>query len=74
MKGGADHGGSGLHGRTNLRWAENTTHGTFEKQDLSSWVQDLVFDDVLGYVGIFGVSPTSDDDKSRLVFSAGAGA
>ena len=30
LEGGANHGGSGLHGGADLRWAENTTHGALE--------------------------------------------
>jgi len=74
LEGGANHRGSGLHGGADLRWAENTTHGALEQQDLSSRIQGLVFDNVLGDVDIFGVSPTGDDNNSRLVVCTGAAA
>lgn len=61
-----------FHGRADLRWADDAAHGALQVQDLSSGIQGLVLDDVLGDVGISGVSPARDDDEPRVVGCASA--
>lgn len=67
MKGRSNDGSSDAHGRTNLARAENALHSALEKQDLSSRVQCLISDYVLGDVDIFSVCPTGDNDEAQLV-------
>lgn len=47
--------------------AANCSYRFAMLEDLSSRIQGLIFGDVLGDVGTFGIGPTGEDDESRLV-------
>lgn len=72
LEGGANDKSSVFHGGADKRWADNVVHGAPEKEDLSNRIQSLIFDYVLGDVGIFGATPAGEDDEFGLAVCASA--